>query len=345
MNCRRLGTVALATGALFTGQAGAVPPVPEESGWSGHINIGVGVGSSESNMLAEIIGQDLGDSVVNSLTGSPDDEDLTVPLLQFEAAYTLADMRLQFYVGNQVVDELSFDLDTTLETHFGVRQELGELGSFDVSLAATSAPTDVWRDPYLVGTQRGNTERTTSGIHLAWDGILSTPFELTYFSREIDLDDERSGQDGDLGLDREEQRALRRTGQQLHVDLSYDWVINERHRLAPGIGYVDYDLDGDAMAMDGFGAHMQYLYTLDRWWVVSKLFYEDLESDEVNPIYGEEREIERFGGSVTVFLEEPFGLTGWTGNASATYFEDDANIDFYDASLGLFSVGMLYRFK
>ena len=341
---RTLPVVLVATSALTTTHAWAVPAIPQESGWSGHVNIGAAVGSSESNMLAEIKGQDLGDDTVNILTSGPDDEDLTLPSVQFEAAYTFADMLMQLYVGNQVVDEVSFDLDTTLDVHAGIRQGLGEVGRVDFSLSGTSIATDVWDDPYVVDSPRGNTERTSVGIHLAWDEILSTPLELGYSSNEIEIDDERSGANAALGLSGDDQRLLRREGQVRRLNLAYDWVINDRHRLVPGIGYVDRDLDGDAMAEDGPALQVQHLYTLNRWRVVSKLYYHELESDEVNPIYGEERETDTLGGGVTVFYTKPFGLEGWTANAAATYYDIDSNIDFYDSSFGLFAVGMLYRF-
>ena len=344
MTRRTLPVVLAAATALTAMQARGVPVIPEESGWSGHVNIGAAVGTSESNMLAEIVGQDLGNDTVSSLDSGPDDEDIALPAVQFEVAYTIADMLMQLYVGNQVVDEVSFDLDTTLDTHAGVRQDLGEVGRIDFSISGTSLATDVWDDPYVVDSPRGNSERTSVGIHLAWDNIFTTPLEFGYSSNEIEIDDERSGENAALGLTGDEQRLLRREGQVKRLSLSYDWKINDRHRLMPGIGYVDRDLDGGAMAEDGPALQLQHLYTLNRWRVVSKLYYQELESDDVNPIYGDEREVDTLGGSVALFFIKPFGLEGWTANASASYYDVDANIDFYDSSFGLISVGMLYRF-
>jgi hypothetical protein len=323
--------------------AHAVPPIPEESGWGGHINIGVGVGSSETNMLAGLSSIDLGKDRISSLDEDPGSEDITLPVLQFEAAYTLADGGTQFYLGNQVANEASFDLETTMETHAGVRQQFEGVGRVDFSLAASSIPTDVWRDPYLVDAKRGNTERTSSGVHIAWDEIFGSAFEFGLSSREVEIDDEESGVA--LGLSGADQRLLRREGQIRSLDLQYDWVINDRHRLVPAIGYTDYDLDGDAMAQDGPGVQLSHLYTNGRWRFASRVIYQELESDKLNPIYNKEQEVDTLGGSVTVFYNNPFGLEGWTANVTGGYQERDSNIDFYDSSFGLVSFGMFHRFK
>jgi hypothetical protein len=330
--------------ALAGTVAQAVPLVPEKSGWSGHINLGVGAGTSETNMVDGIASIDLGAKRISSLEDSPDSEDFVIPAVHFEVGYTLGDTGTQFYAGNQVADYLSFDLETTLETHIGVRQDIPGAGTVDFSLAVSSLPTDVWKDPYVVDVDRGDTERTSSGVHIAWDRIFGTPLELVWSSTEIELDDERSGSSEALGLSGQDQRLLRREGMVYHLGLSYDWEINERHRLVPGIAYLDFSLDGDAMKEDGPGLQLKYLYQVNRWRVVSEIYYQDLEADTRNPIFGDERQMETLGASITTFYSKPFGWNNWSANVTLGYQDDDSNIDFYDASFGLVSIGMLYRF-
>ncbi len=328
--------------ALVGAVAQAVPLVPEKPGWSGHVNLGVGAGSSESNMLDGIASINLGKKRISSLESSPDSKDFAMPAFSFELAYTLADMGTQLYAGNQVVDYLTFDLETTLKTHFGVRQDVPDIGTVDFSLAVSSLPTDVWKDPYVVDADRGDTERTSTGAHIAWDRIFNTPLQLAWSFTEIKIDDERSGEA--QGLSKADQRLLRRNGMVYRLDLNYDWEINKRHRLVPGITYLDFNLDGDAMKEDGLGLQLKYLYHVNRWRVVSQVYYQDLEADTRNPIFTKQRRMETLGGSITTFYSKPFGWNSWTANATIGYQDDDSNIDFYDASFGLVSVGMLYRF-
>ena len=342
MNKTNVSILGIAGLALAAASAQAVPPVPQESGWSGHVNLGVGAGSSESNMIAGVSSIDLGEEKISSLQDSPGSEDFVMPVAQFEVAYTFGENRTQFYLGNQVADYLSFDLESTLKTHLGVRQEIPEIAVLDISLSASSLPIDVWKDPYVVDAKRGDTERTATGLHFKFDQILGTGLEFGWSATEVEIDDERSGEG--LGLSDAEQRSLDREGEVYRLNLSYDWKINERHRLVPVIGYVDKDLDGAAMAEDGLALVLRHLYSLDRWRFVSRVFYQDLESDARNPVFDQQGDVDKLGATFTAFYTRPFGLQRWTANATLGYQDSDSNIDFYDSTFGMVSLGMFYRF-
>ena len=66
---------ALLTGLLITSSASAMGPLPETTGWSGYVSLGVGGGSFESNMIADVnvIDVDLGVGTIKE-HGSPDDK-------------------------------------------------------------------------------------------------------------------------------------------------------------------------------------------------------------------------------------------------------------------------------
>jgi hypothetical protein len=342
MNKRILMNLAGLTAALTVPTVQAVPQIPEKSGWRGQVNLTAGAGTSKSNMIDGIASIDLGQEKISSLDESPDGEEFFLPGLQFELAYTLGENRTQFYLGNLVADYTSFELQTSLRTHLGIRQEIPGITVVDISLSRSSLPLDVWKDPYIVDAKRGDTERTAKGLHMAFDRILGTGLELKWSSSEIEIDDERSGEA--LGLSRAEQNSLRREGQVYDVKLLYDWKINEQHRLKPTIGWVDKDLDGGAMAEDGMSYALQYLYERNRWLFVSQVFYEDLESNTRNPIYNKQGSVDKIGAVFTAFYTRPFGLEHWTANATVGYQDNDSNIDFYDSTFGLISFGMLYRF-
>jgi hypothetical protein len=316
----------------------AAPDIPTAAGWRGMVNIGAGVGQSETNMLASISSIDLGDERISSLDEDAGSEDVAFPALQFDVSYTLADTRTQFYLRNQPSPYVFLDL----EALGGVRQQVSGIGIVDIALSATTVPTDVWKDPYLVDTNRGDTERTSLGLHLAWHNIMDGALSFEFSTKEIEIDDEDSGDT--LGFTVAEERLLERTGQVYRFNLSYQWQLNDRHQLVPAIAWLNYDLDGGAMAEDGAALRLEHRYNRDRWRLVSQLEYRGLESDEDNPIYGDAADKDVLIAGVALFYEQPFGLERWTANARASWYDADSDIDFYDESLGVITIGMMYRF-
>jgi hypothetical protein len=318
--------------------AQAAPEITKEKGWSGYVSIGAGAGQSETNMLASISSIDLGDDRISSLDEDAGSEDITFPALRFEAAYTLGEIQTQFFVRNQTSDYVFLDL----EVHGGIRQQVTGIGIIDISLSGTSVPTDVWKDPYLVGANRGDTERSSVGLHLNWRNIMDSPLEFEFSSKEIEVDDEDSGDS--LPLTPAQRRLLEREGQVYRFNFLYTWAINEQHSLVPEIAFLDYDLDGQAMSEDGYGVSLTHHYQRGRWHFATQVQYRGLDADEDNPIYDEAGDKDILSAAFTASYSQPFGWEHWSANASALWYDEDSDIDFYDTSLGAVSIGMQRRF-
>ncbi len=124
------------------------------------------------------------------LTRLPIQELLGIPVIGLELAYTFASTRTQIFLGNQLEDYIRFDFSTRA----GVRQEIGKAGIIGASFLQTPLATEVWEDPFLTGSERSETDRTSDGYRLIWDNIYGTGLELRYSAREVDIDRERSGE-------------------------------------------------------------------------------------------------------------------------------------------------------
>jgi hypothetical protein len=66
MNKRALTALASLGLLLGAAGAGAVPAISDTDGWGGHVNIGAGVASSETNMVASLSSLDLGDDRIST---------------------------------------------------------------------------------------------------------------------------------------------------------------------------------------------------------------------------------------------------------------------------------------
>lgn len=99
------------------------------------------------------------------------------------------------------------------------------------------------------------------------------------------------------------------------------------------------------MSNDGYGASLNYIFVQDqRWRWIFNLLYQNAEYDAVNPVYGVQDEYDRFGASATVFYSAPFGWKGWAFNATAAFFEEDHDIDFFDTTVGALTFGLFRAF-
>lgn len=333
--------LALAMGVAASSQAAVI--IPKKGGFSGHVNIGAGGVAVESNMLASIVSGkvNVGEKEIDNLSDSPDSsEGGAIPVLNFELSYTFASTRTQIHIGNLLEDLLRFDTSTVA----GVRQDIGNAGLVGASVETTSIDTQVWSDPYLTNSKRSDTDRTAKGFQVYWQQFMSSGLEMRFTAKEIDIDKERSGES--LALSESQRQLLDRNGDTDRFDLFYEFSSDDKHHIVtPGLSYVDNSLDGDAMGNDGGVASLNYIYQHnDRWRYVFNGSYGDFDSNEANPIYATEDSFEHYGISATVFYSQPFGLKYWAFNATAGWFEEDHDIDFYDNNAGIVTFGMFRKF-
>jgi len=332
------------SGFFFATPGLSMQPMPKESGISGFINLGAGGISAESNMIA---GNDLGDigkKRIDSLTDSPDSKSDVIPVLNGELAYTFASTRTQLFLGNSLEDFIRFETATLA----GVRQELPDNSLLEISYVFSAIPTEVWADPYVVDRNRSKTDRTASGLRLKYDKILGSDFEILFTWRSIELDDELSGltqlvQRGDLTA--AQTKLLDREGDSYQFEVLYPFRFeNDKHVIAPAFNYTRLDLDGGAMANDRYQGQLTYFYTGEIFNVAANLFYAYADYDETNPIYLKKRNDNNYGGTLSVFYKNLFDVERLSLVGTVAGFKSDANIDFYDTTIGFFSLSVLYRF-
>ncbi|MHC4757842.1 MAG: DUF2860 family protein, partial [Planctomycetota bacterium] len=309
---------------FFAGTSLAVlQPVPEESGVSGFVNIGTGYMEAKSNMVAgnQIIS--IGESTIDSVFSSPDTDHEMIPILNGEVRYTFGHNQTQIYFGNQMEDILQFDAAALL----GVRKELGDNGTGAISYVFNGIATEVWKDPYLTGAKRSETDRDSRGLRLEWDRLCGTNVGVEYQWRKVDIDDEFSGTDPALGLSSGEIGLLDREGDNHRGEVYYTWRLGGGHSLVPAFRYGKNDLDGDAMASDVYAFRLNYAFRGEKYSIVVTGHLGNEEFDKRNPIYTKTREDDIYGIGVTALLHQPFGWPeGMSLAGTVGYYESDSNI-------------------
>lgn len=328
--------------------AHAIMPIPQETGFSGFVNVGVGVMGFETNMIAGDNVIDTGGNRIDSLTDSPDSETNAIPVLNFEASYTFGDTRTQVFAGNLLEDLVRYDASTLM----GLRQELPDKSIVSLAYVFSSMPTSVWEDPYVVNANRDETDRTSDGLRIGFDRILKSKFEVEFTWRDITIDKERSGEaqtratpTNPYEITAEQAALLDRNGNMYSGKVTYPFTFKEmRHILIPTLEYTQYDLDGEAMAFDRYGMLLSYVFNTQKVNTITNLYYARSDFDKTNPIYGKTREDDVYGASFSAFYKKFLGVPKMNLVGTVAAYESDANIDFYDSRVSLATLSVLYRF-
>ncbi len=305
--------------------------IPKQSGWSGFLLGGINVIDYQSNFYS---GND-DHSTIAGLDG-PQSSSTVAPLLNADIRYTFADTRTQLFLGNLIQDAIRFDFTQQL----GLRQELGDKGIVGGSLVFSAMPTEQWSDPYAVGVARSSTDINSTGARASWDKIWGSNFNASLTTRNIDVDEERSG--SQYGA--ETAAKLDRNGKIHALELSYQWRFAPGQVLEPALIYRDADLDGSAQRYKQSGIQLTYAKRGPQWSLVNNLYLGQSNYDEANPLFGQYADADEFAANVIFFWHNLFGVSALSATASAAYAKSSSDISFYDSQATRFSTGLLYNF-
>jgi hypothetical protein len=98
------------------------------------------------------------------------------------------------------------------------------------------------------------------------------------------------------------------------------------------------------MANRGMSFQLTYIYRIPRLILDVNVIYGFRDAINANPIYGKVVNTNRFGAGVAAFM--PFMKLSSSVlmlTASADYFRESTNVDFYNSNLTMLSIGVLWR--
>ncbi|MGL5092738.1 MAG: DUF2860 family protein [Aeromonas sobria] len=325
-------TILLGLGLLATNSAYAdINAIPKESGWSGFLLGGINVISYESNFYS---GDDSNSRISN--LGRAESASGVSPLLNADIRYTFADTRTQVFLGNLIQDAIRFDFTQQL----GIRQEMGDKGIVAGSVVFTAMPTEQWSDPFAIGVDRQSTNINSKGVRFAWDNIWGSNFNGNITTRNIEVDEERSGQQYSAAT----AAKLDRNGKMHAMELAYKWNLAPGQQLEPAFFYREADLDGSAQSYKSNGLQLTYSTRAPQWSFVSNIYMGKTKYDEANPIFNQQADSDEFALTGTFFWHRLFGIAPLSATFTAGYAKSDSEISFYDTESTMFSSGLLYNF-
>lgn len=322
---------------VWTNPSLAIEPIPRQYGFSGIIGAGVNYFEFESNEIAEVAGVEVSEK--RTSTGEPESKSSALPALKFDLRYTLGNSQTQFFLANDLFDLVKMDSVAEL----GVRQQFSDKSILSVGVVY-SGMVKVYSDPYVTGTERGDTKRTAVGARVVYDKIMGSGFALEAMYRKIDIDDERSGTLGVLGLTPGEIALLNREGKEISLGVQYTFPVGAGQTITPSFTYIDSNLDGDAMKNSRYQFEGTYVYDSKEFAFGLNLLFATASYDQSNPVFNKEEEDTVYGAFAFGSYKNLLDVRGMdlVGRVGAEV--KDADIDFLNSQAIIAGLSIQYRF-
>ncbi len=272
-------------------------------GFSGMIHLGGAFMSTKSHLEA-----DEDNKKIDSLDQDADSASEFQPMPFF-------DLRYGFESGTSVYIGIPLKGEPRAET--GITQQIPGFGSLGMQFHYYM-PEEVWKDPYLTGVDRKETDMSMFGGGLSCE---AGDFEIAYEYDDIGIDDDLIGK---------RYESLKREGS-IHT-LSFEYEIQAGSgMIVPGFTYQLADLDGKSNSYDSYEGELAYMRGSQDYMLLMALGGGMRQYDKSHPIFEKEREDTVYEAMAMVAWLNPFGLDSFSLNVGAAYEKEDSNIDFYDA--------------
>jgi hypothetical protein len=318
----------------------AQKPLPEDSGFSGYIEL-LGAYISSNSQL----NTDNKNERTDSLDKSGKRVDNFRPLPLGLIAYTFSELRTQIFLG--VLPETVVQGQFQVEA--GVRHDLLDGTSLRASaIPITPFEEETWEDPFVVGENRQETHITSSGFKLAADNIRASGMGLEYRWIQQKIDKERSGtfliSQPDSPLTPEDLDDLERDSQSHRFSAEYSFELRPRMSLKPILRYTREDAEGKANSFHAFTTQLSFSYLGDKWRAFVNGVVKGEWYDDTHPVFDKTRRDLNLGLFAILAYKNPIGLKGFRIDWLNGFFMSNSNINFYDSTNYLTALGIAYNF-
>ena len=322
------------------GLAAAQEPIPRTSGFSGYIEV-LGAYISTNSQLNTDSDNRKTDSLNRSGKRVGEFKPLPLGLIR----YTLAEKRTQFFLGVLPEDVAQGQFQVEAGARHVLLNGTGLRASV---IPLTPLEKETWEDPFVVGQNREQTDINSWGIRLAAENIMKSGLTLKYGWARQTLDDENSGtfllsQPGNL-LSLSDLDDLNRDAQFHRITAEYSFQIAPRLRLTPRLRYTRSDANGDANSFHAVTPQLSFLYFGNQVQASITASAKGEWYDRTHPVFNETRRDTRLGLFAILGYKNPFGLKNFRIDWFNALFKTNANINFYESSNFITSIGIGYSF-
>ncbi|MCP3921386.1 MAG: DUF2860 domain-containing protein [Desulfobacterales bacterium] len=284
------------------------------NGFNFEISAGILYGNTESNFNYD------DDKLINSINQDGKNREILEPYGNFKVSYKFSE------VGPFVLYEYEGSHSLALG------QNLGQFG--DLSLALKYEEEEIWKNPYITGTNRGKTDLET----------ISTTLQIEEFFEFINFsvtDTEYKIKDDDLGKSNSD---LKREGRSTVFEIGVNIPLAPFYTIIPGFGYSKGDFDGDCYSYEGNIIKLdQMLIFSERAMTIISASFEDREYDKLHPTFNKLRKDNVYEGTIMFTLSEFMGYENLSFFTLGMCTLNESNIKFYDQNSLIIGTGISFK--
>ena len=263
----------------------------------------------------------------DNLNDEADSFNITLPAVMFDLRYKFRDTDTEVYLGTPLKE-------SGIALTLGLKQTFIDKSKLDMSVFS-KIMAEVWKNPYIAGVARDETNVEDVGFTIDYDRILDTGLNLYYRYNLVDVDEDVIGT---MFND------LKRDGITHSTGIGYRVNLDKSNIITPSFEYSKADMDGESNSYNGYKIKIGYKrmkkdYILNTFVSAVKKDY-----DKTHPLFSETRDEKGYSAIAIFTLLNPLGYDKFFTNFIAGYGYSDSNIDFFDKRTYISGITIGYNF-
>lgn len=312
---------------LFVSAQG-MPTATPAPGFNGQVSLHLGTISNDSQFNSK------GDKQISSLAQAPSKTTQFVPVPMWDLKYGFAESEVYFKSDLQ-------GMASNFYLELGYRYYISAKSRLSVGIIPGVLSKDTWSDPFVVNQDRNKTDLSTQGVVINYENIADSSFSVELAAGKSVIDNEQSGAST---LTQSEQAKLNREGDLFYAELSQNLHFSRTMSAKWQLHYLQDNADGDAMQNSTAGLDLQLRKSLGRHTFLFGGKGVKRDFKEQHPIFSMTREDDVYGLSLAYIWTAPLNWQNTAFIIRSGWDVTDSNIDFYDKTQVLGTMGVSYRF-
>ncbi|MEZ9229475.1 DUF2860 domain-containing protein [Vibrio amylolyticus] len=298
--------------------------IGEGNGFSGEISLNSVYITQESHLSTDA------DASLTSLDQAATETDSFIVAPLGNIAYTFGQSNQQVYFGT-TRDDIAVG---TLALQLGYKYQLPSKTTIDIAFLPTVMSGSVWQNPYDTTTARQETDVDGNAYRLKLSNIAGSLFSLdmAYGDKEVENDSWAN-------------TNLARNAETYFVKGQVRVPLSRATMLAPAISYTKQEAEGTVNSFERYRGELSVFQFLGAHKIALTASYSQTDYESANPLFSNQTRSDNGLSFFAAYEYADFlGYKNWSLISFLGYNNSDANIDFYDETQTIVSLGVNYQF-